>query len=119
MAERRRGGLAPASLLSMLPCRRLRRAALAAWCRGPAMIGDRDEELHPIGPAEHWQESWYFSWADARHDAFGLTRIGLRLNEQRMDGLVIAIRGYELEFVYGALGVRHRGPWVDQGAARG
>ncbi|MCB0221486.1 MAG: hypothetical protein KDH09_17445 [Chrysiogenetes bacterium] len=84
------------------------------------MIEPQDEELHPIGKEKHWQESWYFSWADPRHDVFGLTRIGFRFNENQMDGLVLTIRKGKPEFVYPAVNLKKpKGGWSEQSAKGG
>lgn len=79
----------------------------------------RDEELHEVGPDQHWQESYYFNWADPSHDVFGLTRIGLRFHEQRVDGLVLTIRDGKPEYVYPAVNLRQRGPWSEHSADGG
>jgi len=83
------------------------------------MVVPADEELHAVGDDPHWQESYYFCWADPHHDAFGLTRIGFRFGEQRIDGLVLALRGGRPEFVYPAVNLRHTGAWTDQSARAG
>ena len=79
----------------------------------------RDEELHEIGPDRHWQESYYFNWADPNHDVFGLTRIGLRFHEQRVDGLILTIRNGKPEYVYPAVNLRQRNPWNEHSAEGG
>lgn len=76
----------------------------------------RDEELHPPGPAAHWQESYYFNWADPGGNAFGLARIGFHDGGQRADGLLLTTRNGKPEFVYPAIGVRAD---RDQAAASG
>lgn len=83
------------------------------------MIHPEDEELHPIGGEQHWQESYYFCWADPQQDYFGLTRIGFRFNENEMDGLVVTIRNGQPEFAYPAVNLKHKGSWDDQRAADG
>ena len=83
------------------------------------MIEPCDEELHPIGDARHWQESYYFNWADPRHDVFGLTRIGFRFHERRIDGLVLTIRDGRPEYVYPAVNLAYRGSWDDTSVAQG
>ena len=83
------------------------------------MIAPADEELHPIGDAPHWQESYYFNWSDPHHDAFGLTRIGFRFGDDQMDGLVLTMRDGLPEFAYPAVNLRHTGAWTDQRAKPG
>lgn len=75
------------------------------------MIEPFDENLHPVGRAEHWQESWYFNWADPRHRVLGVTRIGFRFAQRQIDGLVFTIRDGRPEFAYPALNVRPDKPW--------
>jgi hypothetical protein len=77
-------------------------------------IKPQDEEVHPVGEGEHWQESWYFNWADPRHDVFGLARIGFRFRQRQIDGLVLTIRRGKPEYVYPAVNIRYRGSWSDQ-----
>lgn len=83
------------------------------------MIKPEDEEQHPVGEGAHWQESWYFNWADTRHDVFGLTRIGFNFRRRRIDGLVLTIRGGRPEYAYPGVNIRYRGDWADQTAAGG
>jgi hypothetical protein len=70
------------------------------------VITTRDEELHPPGREAHWQESYYFNWADLDGSAFGLARIGFHEGGRRADGLLLTIRDGRPEFVYPAIGVR-------------
>lgn len=56
------------------------------------MILPADEQLHLPGPDAHWQESYYFNWADPEGRAFGLARIGYRSAEQQIDGLLLTMR---------------------------
>ncbi|MFT3898720.1 MAG: hypothetical protein QM728_00525 [Gordonia sp. (in: high G+C Gram-positive bacteria)] len=63
-----------------------------------------DEELHTAGADPHWQESYYFNWADLEGTAFGLARVGIRVNEGRGDGVVVMFRDGRRELVYGGLG---------------
>lgn len=79
------------------------------------MILPADEELHCVGPGRYWQESWYFNWADG--ESFGLARLGYRLNERRIDALVLTIRDGEPELIYPGVGLRDGGGERD--AARG
>lgn len=65
-----------------------------------------DEELHPVGADPHWQESFYFNWADPRGEAFGLARIGYRFNEQRVDGVLLTMRKGRPEYVYAPVNLR-------------
>ncbi|MGE9807244.1 hypothetical protein [Janibacter sp. G1551] len=61
-----------------------------------------DEHLHPTQPLPHWQESFYFNWTDLQAGAFGLTRIGYRLDSGEADAVVITMRGGKRELVYAA-----------------
>ncbi|WP_427384536.1 hypothetical protein [Janibacter sp. G56] len=61
-----------------------------------------DEHLHPTQPLPHWQESFYFNWTDLQAGAFGLTRIGYRLDSGEADAVVITMRGGKCELVYAA-----------------
>ncbi|RLB41574.1 MAG: hypothetical protein DRH30_06545 [Deltaproteobacteria bacterium] len=83
------------------------------------MINANDEDLHPVGDGGHWQESYYFNWADPAHDAFGLTRIGYRFGQDRIDGLVLTIHDGRPEFVYPAVNLKGGAPWTDHTAAGG
>lgn len=60
-----------------------------------------DEELHPPGREEHWQESYYFNWVTA--DTAGLARLGYRAREGTADAVVLTMRGGRREFVYAAI----------------
>ncbi len=82
-------------------------------------ITPQDEALHPVGPDEHWQESWYFNWADPRHDLFGLTRIGFRSHQNQIDGLILTIHKGKPKYVYPAVNIRYHGPWSDHSASQG
>ena len=44
------------------------------WEQGEPMIVAADEQLHEPGADEHWQESYYFNWADREGRSFGLAR---------------------------------------------
>ncbi|MCA9772309.1 MAG: hypothetical protein KC466_07860 [Myxococcales bacterium] len=77
------------------------------------MIEAKDEALHPLGAGAHWQESFYFNWADPARRAFGLTRIGYRFTDNQIDGLVLTIRDGRPEFVYPAVNLKGGGPWSD------
>lgn len=83
------------------------------------MIEPIDEELHPVGEGERWQESWYFNWADPRHNVFGLTRIGFLFRQRLIDGLVLTIRNGMPEYAYPAVNIRYNGDWGEQTAAGG
>lgn len=67
-----------------------------------------DEELHEPGKDKYWQESWYFNWADISKKIFGLTRIGLRFNEKKTDGLVLAIKDGKPHFIYPAVNIPYK-----------
>lgn len=75
------------------------------------MIQPFDENLHPVGPEKHWQESWYFNWADPRHRVLGVTRIGFRFAANEIDGLVFTIRNGRPEFAYPAINAVPTRPW--------
>ncbi len=83
------------------------------------MIGPEDEKLHlnEHDGARHWQESYYFNWADPAHELFGLTRIGLRLSQRRIDALVLAICKGQPAYIYPGVSLRQRGPWTEQSGA--
>jgi hypothetical protein len=83
------------------------------------MIGPEDEQIHAIGSDPHWQESFYFNWADLEQRAFTLARIGFRFHQQRIDGLIVSIRDGEPELVYPAANLSHQGSWDDQDPERG
>lgn len=78
-----------------------------------------DEEIHTIGKEEHWQESWYFNFADTKHDLFGLTRIGFNFHTRKIDGLIIIIRDGQPEYVYPAVNVPFKGDWYSLKASSG
>lgn len=67
------------------------------------MIVSGDEQLHEPGPEEHWQESYYFNWAEADGSAFGLTRIGYNPAARKIDGFVLTMRDGKPEFLYPAV----------------
>lgn len=69
------------------------------------MIGTADEGLHEPGAQAHWQESWYFNWADPDGRTFGLTRIGVNFAARRIDGVVLTIRDGKAEYVYPGVGL--------------
>ncbi len=83
------------------------------------MIGPEDEQLHHVGPDAHphSQESYYFNWADQRHDLFGLTRIGFRYQQRRIDALVLVICNGRPAYIYPGVSLRQRGPWSEHSAA--
>ncbi|SDH84909.1 hypothetical protein SAMN05192558_105335 [Actinokineospora alba] len=70
------------------------------------MISAQDEELHVPGSAAHWQESYYFNWADLDGGSFGLARIGFHDRGTRADGVLITMRDGKVEYVYPAIGVK-------------
>ncbi len=76
-------------------------------------ITPQDEGIHVIEDDTHWQESWYFNWADKRHDIFGLTRIGLNFHTRKIDGLVVTIQKGKPEFVYPAVNIPFSGDWSE------
>ena len=82
-------------------------------------IVPEDEEIHPAGPEKHWQESWYFNWADESQGVFGLTRIGYRFKERQIDGLIIALIDGKPHFVYPAVNIPYRGDWSEFTAVQG
>lgn len=70
------------------------------------MVAATDEHLHDPGDERHWQESFYFNWADAGGAAFGLARVGYRFAEGRGDGLVLAICDGRPEYCYPGVNLR-------------
>lgn len=83
------------------------------------MIEPQDEDPHPVGPGKHWQESWYFNWADPHGKSFGLSRIGFRYNENRIDGLVLTLRDGRPEYIYPGVSLRPSGGWQHRQASQG
>lgn len=69
------------------------------------MISPLDEDLHVPGSAPHWQESYYFNWADLDDGSFGLTRIGFHEDGSRADALLLTVRDGEPESLYASIGV--------------
>ncbi|MEI2639614.1 MAG: hypothetical protein V9F03_11570 [Microthrixaceae bacterium] len=69
------------------------------------MVDTFDEELHEPDDVPHWQESYYFNWADTDGRSYGLTRIGFYESGTKGDGLVLTIRDGIPESLYGAIGV--------------
>lgn len=69
------------------------------------MARPQDEELHEQTTAPHWQESYYFNWADLDGRIFGLTRLGFHDGGSRSDGIVVTIRDGEPGAIYAAIGV--------------
>jgi hypothetical protein len=67
------------------------------------MITAADEGFHALGEGEHWQESYYFNWADMDGRAFGLARIGYTPRQHRMDGVLLTMRDGRAEFLYPAV----------------
>ncbi len=67
------------------------------------MFDARDEEIHPAGQEEFWQESWYFNWASGDGRSFGLSRIGYRFHQKQIDGLVLTLRDGKPEYIYPAV----------------
>ena len=83
------------------------------------MIDPQDEQFHAIGQEKHWQESFYFNWADPGHDFFGVARIGYRFHQNQIDGLVFTIQNGLPEFAYPAVNLRQRGGWDNLDVERG
>ncbi|MEW5733669.1 MAG: hypothetical protein AB1921_02380 [Thermodesulfobacteriota bacterium] len=70
------------------------------------------EGLHAPAPDPFWQESWYFNFADAGAEVFGLCRIGMRPGKGRADGLALcSVKGAPV-LLYPALGLGISGPGV-------
>jgi hypothetical protein len=69
------------------------------------MIVVADEQLHEPGADAHWQESYYFNWADHDGASFGLTRIGYNPAERKIDGFLLTMRDGRPEFIYPAIGL--------------
>lgn len=74
-----------------------------------SQLKPEDEEIHRPEKDKYWQESWYFNWADTSKNIFGLTRIGLRFNENRTDGLVLTIKDGKPHFIYPAVNIPYNG----------
>ena len=83
------------------------------------MIHAFDENMHPAGLGAHWQESWYFNWADPSQGFFGAARLGFRLAQNQIDGLVFAIHQGRPFFAYPALNVKPVRPWPGYSPADG
>jgi len=83
------------------------------------MFEAKDEEIHPAGDGEFWQESWYFNWADPGSRTLGLSRIGLRFRQKQIDGLVLTLRDGKPEFIYPAVNLRFDDRTLSQRAAGG
>ncbi len=64
-----------------------------------------DEQLHEPSGDPHWQESYYFNWAEPDGRSFGLTRIGYNHHERKVDGLLLTMRDGRPEFIYPAVGL--------------
>ena len=62
------------------------------------------EKEHPPADDPFWQESWYFNFADADRNVYGLTRIGYRPYRNRADGLLLASVNGRPALLYPALG---------------
>ncbi len=71
-------------------------------------LTDGDEELHPPGEQDHWQESFYFNWV--AEDSVGFARLGYRADAGTADAVVITMRGGQREFVYGAVNQKVTAP---------
>ena len=69
------------------------------------MIVAADEQLHEPGADEHWQESYYFNWADSDGSSLGLTRIGYNPAARKIDGFVLTMRDGGPEYIYPAIGL--------------
>jgi hypothetical protein len=78
-----------------------------------------DEQIHPIGEDPAWQESFYFNWADPEGESFTLARIGYRFHEEKVDGLVISLRGGELDCFYAPANLDSETPAADADPVRG
>jgi hypothetical protein len=69
------------------------------------MIVAADEQLHEPGADEHWQESYYFNWADREGRSFGLARWGYNPAARKIDGVLLSMRDGQPEFIYPAVGI--------------
>ena len=69
------------------------------------MIVAADEQLHEPGADEHWQESYYFNWADPEGRSFGLARWGINPASRKIDGVLLTMRDARPEFIYPAVGL--------------
>ena len=73
------------------------------------MVDADDEFMHDPGPHRDWQESFFFSWFDARSDAMGLARIGYRPSDHTADALLYTMRNGGVEGGYARLNTRYTG----------
>ncbi len=62
------------------------------------------EQAHAPTTDPFWQESWYFNFADAEKNVYGLTRIGYRPARNKADGLLLASVGGKPTLLYASLG---------------
>src|SRR3954447_22370182 len=69
------------------------------------MIVAADEQLHEPGADGHWQESYYFNWADRVGRSFGLARWGINPASGKIDGVLLSMRDGRPEFIYPAIGI--------------
>lgn len=69
------------------------------------LITSRDEQMHEPGGKRHWQESFYFNWAEPDGRSFGLVRVGYDFALRKIDGLLLTIRDGAPEFIYPAIGI--------------
>jgi hypothetical protein len=82
------------------------------------MIVAADEQLHEPGADEHWQESYYFNWADREGRSFGLARWGINPASGKIDGVLLTMRDGQPEFIYPAVGLdmgEHEHPPAEYG----
>lgn len=83
------------------------------------MISPQDEWLHPVGAGVHWQESFYFNWADPGGNSFTLARIGYRFATGRTEALIVSLRDGAPDFLYAPINLKHEGPCSDEDPQRG
>lgn len=66
-------------------------------------LTDLEKKHEPSGDP-FWQESWYFNFADAKNNLFGLARIGYRPSRRKADGLLLASLNGRPALLYPAVG---------------
>src|SRR3954447_25954825 len=69
------------------------------------MIVAADEQLHEPGADGHWQESYYFNWADHEGSSFGLARWGINPASGKIDGVLLSMRDGHPEFICPGIGM--------------
>ncbi len=75
------------------------------------MISAIDEGRHDKTDDKFWQESYYFNFVDAQAGVYGFTRLGWRVNEGEVDGILFVIRGKDLWYAYPPVNRPFSEPW--------